>query len=108
MFVDEAVSIARDELKLRGIDGAEHPLARGAANAIHARLEAQANVASQPANPVWLAVCFVLADIVAIVTALMYSAAGRKKASLQVWKAFGYGWLARIVVIVLILIPWGM
>jgi hypothetical protein len=98
-FVDEAVELAKEELARRGIEGQDHPLAKEAEKKLRLQNAEEAVVASLPANKFLLAVCFVFADLVAIIAALMYHSNGRKRASKQVWKAFGLGWVLRLVLI---------
>ena len=106
-YVDEAISLAKEELAARGIDGESHPEARKARRAAEKQKGEQQAQAERPANGFVLVLSFIFADVVAIVAALLYSANGRDLASTQVWKAFGYGWLARALVIAWLTYPWG-
>ena len=106
-FTPEAVSLARAELSSRGVDGPNHPLASSAAAVLQDKTEARASHSQLPANPLVLVLSFIFADIFAIVAALLYSSAGRTKATTQTWKAFGFGWIARFIVFGLFMIPWG-
>lgn len=106
-FTQEAVYLAREELHGRGVDGPHHPLASHAAAALHEKNEAETTHAQLPANALVLILSFIFADLFAIVAALLYSSAGRKKATAQTWKAFGFGWAARLIVFGLFMIPWG-
>jgi hypothetical protein len=60
-----------------------------------AKLAAKA-ASEKPANFAVLLMAFLLADLFAVIAALLYSGAGRARASVQVWKAMGLGWLARV------------
>jgi len=106
-YLADAVALARSELNRRGIEEQSDPAAVVALSNVYSEIAAREDVANLPANPIWLVVCFILADIVAIVTALIYSVNGRKRAAMQTWKALGYGWLARIVLVIVFMIPWG-
>lgn len=106
-FVAEAVELAKAELLGRGIDGQAHPIARKAARAVQADAREIQEIAEKPANGFVLVASFILADIVAIVAALLYSGNGRVRAAAEVWKAFAFGWMARFAAIAWITYPWG-
>lgn len=106
-FVAEAVELAKAELLKRGIDGQTHPVARKAARAVKAQAQEIREIAEKPANGFVLVLSFFLADIFAIVAALLYSGNGRVRAAAEVWKAFAFGWLARFAAVAWITYPWG-
>lgn len=106
-YVPEALVLAKEELRLRGIDGASHPAAVAARRVVEAtKLEAKAK-SELPANGIILLLSFVFADLIAIVAAILYSTNGRARAATAVWKAFALGWLARIVLVGWVTYPWG-
>jgi hypothetical protein len=106
-YAPAAVDLARAELAARGIDGDAHPAATKALRAVKRQKLEASDIAQQPANMAILALSFVFADLFAIIAAIVYSANGRSRAATEVWKAFGFGWLARIVLVVLLMLPWG-
>ena len=106
-YVETAVALARAELERRGLSGSDHPVATAAAEAVASRGKAEEQASRQPANRIWLVICFLFADLVAVLSALLYSAKGRHVAANQVWKAFGLGWLFRFALIAFYTYPWG-
>ena len=106
-YVQEAREIAIAELASRGVKGDTHPLAIAARRAIAKEKVAEEAQAAKPANLFVLALSFILADLFAIVAALLYSNNGRSRAAAEVWKAFALGWFVRIIALAWFTYPWG-
>lgn len=58
-------------------------------------------VADLPLGTGYAIACFLLADLIGVIIAMVHSANGKKRASREAWRFIGYGWILRIAVIVL-------
>jgi hypothetical protein len=100
-YTPEAVALAEAELRSRGVHGEEHFEAADAVAAVQFDKRREAARISKPAFFPLLVLVFLTGDLV-VVFYLLFR--GRKHAARQVWAAFGYGWLARLLLISLVLL----
>ncbi len=103
-FLSAAIDLAREELGRRGVSDANHELVRSVENEIALEQLERERLANEPLHVGWKIYCFLIADLIAIIVAIVKSSSGKKRASREAMKWFGYGWLFRIMLIVGILL----
>lgn len=103
-FLPEAVDLAREVLSSRGISNAEHELVKSVEAEIVQEQKTKERLANEPLHVGWKIYCFLVADLIAIIVAIVKSVDGKKRAAKEAMKWFFFGWVFRAVVIVGILI----
>jgi hypothetical protein len=99
-FVPEAVTLAREILRERGVEGPDNELVAITGAQVAKQDTERVERANTPLSWGYKVLCFIFADLFAILVALFHSANGWKRASREAWKWMGYGWVLRVVVIV--------
>ncbi len=101
-YREEAIELARAELRRRGVEQ-EHPSVAREQLAVDSEAQDKARLLDAPLGGGYVVICFVFADIFAVIIALIHSGAGKKRAAREAWKWMAYGWVARIALIAVVI-----
>lgn len=96
-YVAEAVALAREELRRRGIDDHDH-------EEVQAEVEVRTREVEAGGVPLefWLKiVCAVEAGFISIMIGVHYHQQGRRRAARDAWHFIAYGWATRVGLLVL-------
>ena len=104
-YVPEAVAIAKEELARRGIASGQDEQVAVSVQAIEKEDAVRRDIANQPLGIGYKIVCFIFADIVAIVIAVLHYQSGKRRAAREAWKWIGFGWIFRLAIFLLIMVP---
>lgn len=97
-YREEAIELARAELERRGVER-EHPSVAQEQSVVESEAQDKVRRLDTPLGGGYVVICFVFADIFAIIIALVHSGAGKKRAAREAWKWMAYGWVARFVIL---------
>jgi hypothetical protein len=101
-FVPEAITLAKEELARRGVYQENDERVNLSKQRLQKQAENKKRLANEPLSLPLKLICFLLADVVAIIIALTKSQSGKKRASREAWKFIAYGWLFRIALSVFV------
>ena len=96
-YLVEAIEIAREELKHRGIIDINDKRVTKIEAVIREEQAVRERLAKEPLQLGWKIYCFLIADLIAIIVIIVKSSSGKERASKEALQYFLYGWLFRIV-----------
>ena len=103
-YVVDAVALAKAELARRGIKGYEDQRVENSVRTIQQEYEARRKVENLSLGAGYKVVCFIFADIIAAIIAIVHYQSGKRRAAREAWKWIGYGWLFRVAIFLVIML----
>ncbi|WP_311238047.1 MULTISPECIES: hypothetical protein [unclassified Xanthomonas] len=98
-YVPAAIELAREELSNRGISDREHPLVALESAELQKENAVEVEVSNAPLGVLGKAVCFIFADLLAIIISLVNFAIGKKRAGMDALAWMAFGWIPRLLLI---------